>query len=120
MPSKSCVRSFSPSTTLTCTRTVSPGTNACRSFLSCPASTKRMASMTSFPLLLRAPAESFGQLRPLPAFESLDEPLLVGRQIHILQELGSCSPREPERLHAPSPRGGSGASRPPAPPRPSG
>src|SRR5205814_890118 len=72
VPSKICVRSFSPSMTFTCTRTWSPGSNPCRSFLSCAASTMRIASMTFVPLCSR------GRRRRLSALEPLDQPPLVG------------------------------------------
>src|SRR5881628_1310490 len=101
MPSKSCVRSFSPSTTLTSTRTVSPGPNPSRSFLICPASTKRIASMTSS---LSLGCGGVDLLRRLPTLESFDEPPLVGCQIRVLQEVRPCPPRDPERLHPPPPR----------------
>ena len=61
MPSNICVRSFSPSTTLTCTRTVSPGANPSRSFLSCPASTNRIASIA---LTRRGASPPFRNLPP--------------------------------------------------------
>src|SRR5881392_2167642 len=101
MPSKSCVRSFSPSTTLTSTRTVSPGPNPSRSFLICPASTKRIASMTSS---LSLGCGGVDLLRRLPTLESFDEPPLVGCQIRVLQEVRPGPPRDPERLHPPPPR----------------
>src|SRR3989454_9880515 len=129
MPSKSCVRSFSPSTTLTYTRTVSPAPNPSRSFLICPASTNRIASMRWFPFLLtphsssgsthhgssagfagaiepggRFRKESVDLLRRLPALESFDDLPLVGCQVRALQELRPCPPRDPQRLHAPPPR----------------
>src|SRR5215208_2603517 len=92
MPSKSCVRSFSPSTTRTCTRTVSPGTKPWRSFLSCPASTSRIASMTVVLQIVGG----------LPPLESLQHLRLVGRQPGPREEVRPSPPREPQRL-APAP-----------------
>src|SRR5712691_9629431 len=95
-PSNACVRSFSPSTTLTCTRTVSPGANALRSFLICPASTNRIASMTVVPSLA-APL-----LRLLTAFESFQQLAIIRRQLGVRQQIGARPPRQPQRL-APAP-----------------
>src|SRR5216684_3365040 len=120
MPSKTCNRSFSPSTTLTCTRTVSPGANPARSFLSCAASTSRIASITHSPFLetlIDSPRPAGPQprdslrlalplrsrvvelLRRFPAFESLHQLALVGRQPRRRQEVRTFAPREPDRLH---------------------
>src|SRR5204863_4511 len=94
MPSKSCVRSFSPSITRTCTRTVSPGTKPWRSFLSCPASTSRIASMT---VVLQIVGSR-------PPFESLHQRPLVRRQPRLREEVRPPSPRQPQRLSPPPPR----------------
>src|SRR2546427_4655262 len=50
VPSKTWMRSLSPSTTRTCTRTVSPGLNTGRSLRSCSASIRSIGFMES-PLL---------------------------------------------------------------------
>src|SRR3990172_6929005 len=80
MLSKSCVRSFSPSTTLTCTRTVSPWPNPPRSFLNCAASTSRIASITflplSFPFLTPPPRPP----RRLPAAPARDARVVAGQE----------------------------------------
>src|SRR5260370_20218124 len=99
-PSKSCVRSFSPSTTLTCTRTVSPGPNPSRSFLSCPASTKRIASMTSS-LSLWRPTRL---LRSLAALESFHQLPVLGGQVGLRQQVRPRAPRPPQRLRPAPPR----------------
>src|SRR5437016_10189097 len=92
MPSKSCVRSFSPSITRTCTRTVSPGTKPWRSFLSCPASTNRIASMTVVLQIVGG----------LPPLESFQQHPLLGAEPRLGQEVGPSTPRQPQRL-APAP-----------------
>src|SRR5207237_1636933 len=98
VPSKICVRSFSPSMTFTCTRTWSPGSNPCRSFLSCAASTMRIASMTFVPLCSR------GRRRRLSALEPLDQPPLLVRQTRLREELGAPPPRQPQGLLPPPAR----------------
>src|SRR5438874_11032503 len=98
VPSKICVRSFSPSMTFTCTRTWSPGSNPCRSFLSCAASTMRIASMTFVPLCSR------GRRRRLSALEPLDQPPLLVRQTRLREELGAPPPRPPQGLLPPPAR----------------
>src|SRR5258706_3532708 len=97
MPSKSCVRSFSPSMTLTYTRTVSPGMNPARSFLICAASTNPIRSMTAVPfscclLFLEL-------LRRLAALEPLHQLPLLGRQARRRQQVRALAPREPDGLH---------------------
>src|SRR3989442_1986186 len=94
VPSKICVRSFSPSMTFTCTRTWSPGSKPWRSFLSCDASTMRIASMTFVPLCSR------GRRRRLSALELLDQPPLLVRQARLREELGAPPPRQPQGLFA--------------------
>src|SRR3989442_15970563 len=98
VPSKICVRSFSPSMTFTCTRTWSPGSKPWRSFLSCAASTMRIASMTFAPLCSR------GRRRRLSALELLDQPPLLVRQARLREELGAPPPRQPQGLLAPPAR----------------
>src|SRR2546426_1492956 len=93
-PSNACSRSFSPSMTFTCTRTVSPGAKLLRSFLSCPASTSRMASMTSS--LSRS---LLGRVAPLEPFHQL---ALLGAESCPLEQLRSRPPRAIQRLR-PSP-----------------
>src|SRR5258706_8952145 len=94
-PSKACSRSFSPSTTLTCTRTVSPGAKPPRSFLSCPASTSRIASMASS-------APSLDVIRGLaPLAEPVHPLLLLGREVRGLEKVRTALPRPPHRHHAP-------------------
>src|SRR4030095_5995004 len=94
-PSKACSRSFSPSPTLTCTRTVSPGAKPPRSFLSCPASTSRIASMASS-------APSLDVIRGLaPLAESVPPLLLLGREVRDLEKLRAAPPCPPHRHHAP-------------------
>src|SRR3990172_3335192 len=101
MPSKSCVRSFSPSTTLTCTRTVSPGPNPPRSFLNCAASTSRIASMTFVPLSLAFLTRGrLDLLRRLAALEPVHELPLLGREPGALERPRARPPRPPQRLHA--------------------
>src|ERR1700675_2254413 len=88
-PSKAWSRSFSPSTTLTDTRTVSPGTKPARSFFSCPASTMRIACMTRGSLLeivLRRPALAEAR-HPL---------LLFRREVRRLQQIPPPLPRPPD------------------------
>src|SRR4029453_5722217 len=91
-PSKSCVRSFSPSTTRTCTRTGSPGVKPWRPFLSFPASTTRTASM---PFVLQI-------VGGLPPFESFHQRPLGRREPGLREEVRPLPPRHPERL-APAP-----------------
>src|SRR5688500_4739350 len=92
-PSKAWSRSFSPSTTLTCTRTVSPGANPPRSFFSCPASTIRIASMAS-----RAP--SLDVVRgPAALAESVHPLLLFGREVRRLEDVRPALPRPPHGHH---------------------
>src|SRR2546427_11137059 len=98
VPSKICVRSFSPSMTFTCTRTWSPGSKPWRSFLSCDASTMRIASMTFVPLCSR------GRRRRLSALELLDQPPLFVRQARLREELGAPPPRQPQGLLPPPAR----------------
>src|SRR6184192_544847 len=87
-PSKACSRSFSPSMTLTDTRTVSPGTNPCRSFFSSPASTIRIASMMTI--------SSLDKVGRQPALTHAVHPFLFfGRQVRRLQEIGPALPRPP-------------------------
>src|SRR5919106_5743382 len=93
-PSNTCVRSFSPSTTRTCTRTVSPGAKPWRSFLSCPASTNRMASMTVVLQIVGG----------LPPFESFDQRPLVRREPGASEEVRPPPPRQPQRLTPAPPR----------------
>src|SRR5258706_338443 len=93
-PSKSCVRSFSPSTTLTCTRTVSPGPNPSRSFLSCPASIKRIASMTSS-LSLWRPSRS---LRSFAALESFHQRPVLGQMLADALVDALVAPREQDQV----------------------
>src|SRR5262245_12790377 len=100
-PSKAWRRSFSPSMTLTETFTVSPGPKPLRSFLSCPASTILMASMTA-PLLV-----SFGGLcdevrGPATLAEPVHPFLLFRREVGRLQEIGPAPPCPPHR-HDPPP-----------------
>src|SRR5690349_12803013 len=94
-PSKTWSRSFSPSMTFTCTRTVSPGAKPCRSFFSAPASTSRIASMA-------CPLSDVGD--GLAPFESLHESLLVRAQLGMPQQVGPTAPRPPQRLRATPPR----------------
>src|SRR5437870_7088353 len=94
-PSKSCVRSFSPSTTLTCTRTVSPGPNPSRSFLSCPASIKRIASMT----FLSDGGKNL--LRSFAALESFHQLPVLDGQLGLRQQVRPRAPRPPQRLRPP-------------------
>src|SRR5438874_5518700 len=98
VPSKTCVRSFSPSITFTCTRTWSPGSKPSRSFLSCDASTMRIASMTVVPLCAR------GRRRCFAALESFDQPPLLIRQARLREELGTAPPRQPQSLLPPPAR----------------
>src|SRR4030095_1826805 len=92
-PSKAWSRSFSPSTTLTCTRTVSPGAKPPRSFLSCPASTIRIASMAS-------PAPSLDVVREHAALaESVHPLLLLGREVRRLEEVRPAPPGPPDGHH---------------------
>src|SRR5947207_5070357 len=94
-PSKACSRSFSPSMTFTETRTVSPGSNAPRSFFSSPASTIRMASITVSSLV------KIGRL--LAALSQAVHPLLLFRgQVRRLQQVRPPLPRAPHR-HEPAP-----------------
>src|SRR2546422_8956805 len=95
-PSNACSRSFSPSMTFTCTRTVSPGAKLLRSFLSCPASTSRMASMTSS--LSRS---LLGRVAPLEPFYQL---ALLGGEGRPLQQLRPRPPRAVQRLRPPPAR----------------
>src|SRR3989442_1696965 len=97
-PSNAWVRSFSPSTTFPCTRTVSPGSNPRRSFLSCPASTNRMASMT---VVLSGQIRLF---RLLAALEPLDQCPLARRERHPRQQLRPPAPRPIEGLLSPPAR----------------
>src|SRR5439155_11563744 len=83
-------RSFSPSMTRTCTRMVSPGAKPWRSFLRCPASTSRIASMTVALQIVGG----------LPPFESLYETPLVVRQPGLREEVRAALPRQPQRLPA--------------------
>src|SRR5258706_13082910 len=76
--------------TRTCTRTVSPGTKPWRSFLRCPASTSRIASMT-------VALQIVGGVSP---FESLYEIPLIVRQPRLRKEVGAAPPRQPQRLPA--------------------
>src|SRR5260370_37644750 len=87
-PSKTWIRSFSPSTTLTDTRTVSPGATPARSFFSCPASAMRMACMTRGSLLEIV----LGR----PALAEARHPfLLFRRKIRSLQQIPPPLPRPP-------------------------
>src|SRR2546425_12194650 len=76
--------------TRTCTRTVSPGAKPWRSFLRCPASTNRIASMTVVLHIVGG----------VPPFESLHEIPLVVRQPRLREEVGAAPPRQPQRLPA--------------------
>src|SRR4029453_17960257 len=105
IPSKGVVRSFSPSMTFTCTRTVSPAVNPARSFLSCTASTSRIASMTAFPFVGYVSVRGVVELlRRLPALESFHQPALVVRQRRCRQQVPPLAPREPDGLHPAPPR----------------
>src|SRR5687767_14608622 len=95
VPSNTWVRSFSPSMTLTCTRTRSPGSKPWRSFLSCPASTSRIASMILVPFSLRGRIQCW---RRLPAFEPLDPLPLLARQLRALEQVRPRPPCLPQRL----------------------
>src|SRR5712664_1229470 len=88
-PSKACSRSFSPSTTLTDTRIVSPGSKPPRSFFSCPASTMWMACMSrgsSLEIVIGRPA----------LIEARHPLLLFGRQVRRLQQIPPPLPRPPD------------------------
>src|SRR2546428_7674785 len=98
VPSKIGVRSFPPSMPFPCTRTWSPGSNPWRSFLSCAASTRRIASMPFVPLCPR------GRRRRLSALELLDQPPLLVRQARLREELGAPPPRQPQGLLPPPAR----------------
>src|SRR3990170_534320 len=88
-PSKTWIRSFSPSTTLTDTRTVSPGTRPARSFFSCPASTMRIACMIRGSLLEIV----LGR----PALAEPRHPLLLfRREVRRLQQIPPTLPRPPD------------------------
>src|ERR1700675_1626221 len=99
-PSKACIRSFSPSIIFTCTRTVSPGSNPPRSFLSCPASTKRIASMTSSPFL----SPPLRLRRSRPAVESFYHLLFLIRQLRLFERVRPRAARPPQGLRAAPPR----------------
>src|SRR5262245_38132086 len=91
--------------TLTCTRTVSPGMNPARSFLSCTASTSRITSMTAVPFVAYVSVRWVVELlRRLPALESFHQPALVVRQRRRRQQVGALAPREPDGLHPTPPR----------------
>src|SRR3954469_12386867 len=81
MPSNTWMRSLSPSRTLTCTRTVSPGLIAGR-WVSCPRSTVSTAVMTLLPFLLQqirtVGACALERLLPPPLFNLF----VVPRQQH--------------------------------------
>src|SRR2546425_1166485 len=98
VPSKIYVRSFSPSMTFTCTRTWSPGSKPWRSFLSCDASTIRLASIPFAPLCPRGPR------RRLSALNLLDHPPILVRQARLREELGAPPPRQPQGLLPPPAR----------------
>src|SRR5688500_11688656 len=97
VPSNTWVRSFSPSMTLTCTRTRSPGSKPWRSFLICPASTSRIASMLLVPFCLCGRVHRW---RRLPALEPLDPLPLLARQLRAPQQVRPRTPRLPQRLPA--------------------
>src|SRR5581483_5081155 len=104
-PSKIWTRSFSPSMTFTCTRTVSPGANAVRSRsrLSIPASTTAIASLpipvSSVPRW-RARASRALRCQLLSRQLVQPGPLLAGER-HPLEEVGPALERAAERLAAP-------------------
>src|SRR5215831_16188437 len=93
-PSNAWSRSFSPSMTFTDTLTVSPGTNPTRSFLSSPASTIRIASIS--------PISSVDVVGRRPALSKAVHPLLfLGRQVRRLEQLRAPLPRAPHGHDAP-------------------
>src|SRR5262245_60268772 len=95
-PSNACRRSFSPSTTFTDTRTVSPGSNPPRSRLSSAASTIWMASigLSSLDEIGRSP----------PVAEPVGPLLFLRREVRGEQEIRPALPRAPDRHHPPPPR----------------
>src|SRR5262249_37020049 len=95
-PSNACSRSFSPSMTFTCTRTVSPGAKPLRSFLSCPASTSRIASMRR-PL----PRSLLGREAPLEPLYHLS---ILGSELRRVEQAGPRPPRAVQRLRPPPAR----------------
>src|SRR5262245_23369798 len=100
IPSKTCTRSFSPSITFTCTRTLSPGAKPPRSRLTALASTPAIASVAMFV----SSARSLARSRQLAAARHLVHPLaFLACQRHGLQEVRPAREGAPERLAAPPP-----------------
>src|SRR5690348_10800546 len=105
VPSKTWMRSLSPSTTRTCTRTVSPGLKAGTPLRSCSASMRSIGFMALHPrlaepylLTVRAqPVKDDGCRAPhremVPAVRAADR---LEEIVHSIQDLGGQTPSRPE------------------------